>query len=656
MNNIDVMSVNALRVIGAEGVQKANSGHPGLPIGAAPMGYMLYKNHIRTATADMHWVNRDRFVLSAGHGCMMLYSLLHIFEYGVTIEDLTNFRQYKSRTSGHPEIHNIPGVDMSTGPLGAGIAGAVGFAMAEAHLAAIFNKPGFQIFDHYTYAIAGDGCLQEGVASEACSLAGTLKLGKLILLYDRNRITIEGDIDVAFDEDVAARFKAYGFSVFEVADGNTDLDSIDKAFVAAKADPKPSLIIVNTTIGYGVEGLQGTGGVHGSPIGAENIKKLKAKFGLDVDKDFFIPEETYAAAKQTNIKNAKIYADWCKMFEEYAKQYPELAKLYDTYLAGVPAGIFGDDFYAFDKDMATRQTSGELLNRLSAKLPQLIGGSADLAPSNLTVLKDRAYLSPENYGGSNIHYGIREYAMGVINNSLSSYGMGLIPFCATFFVFSDLLKHAVRLAALDSIKSIFVMTHDSIGVGEDGPTHQPVEQFAAFRAMPNTYLWRPADGRENAAAYEFALTTDAPSVLALSRNSLPLLEKSGKEALKGGYIVYGEGTPELIIIATGAEVGLAINAAKGLETEGKNVRVVSMPCTEVFDMQSAEYKESVLPNSVRARLAVETGSSYGWAKYVGLDGETVCMDRFGMSAPCKFIYDECGFTVENVVNKAKTLI
>ena len=657
MKNIDQTSINTIRVLAAETINKANSGHPGLPLGAAPMAYTLFSKHYLNNPSDLKWDNRDRFVLSAGHGSALLYSLFHIFGYGVTMDDLKSFRQWGSRTPGHPEYGHTAGVETTTGPLGMGVANAVGMAMAEAHLSAVFNKPGYDIVDHYTYALCGDGCLEEGISSEACSLAGHLKLGKMILLYDKNNISIEGDTKDTFTEDVAKRFDAYGWQVIEVRDGNTDVDAIDAAISRAKAEKdKPTIIIVHTTIGYGCPPVAGTASCHGNPLGA-NISVLKKTLGVPEDKEFYVPEEVYENAKKSGKKALEAQTAWNAMFQEYKKEYPELAKLYKQYMSPVDKSIFDDPaFYEFEKGMASRQSSGIILNRLAEKLPQLMGGSADLAPSNNTLLKSREYFNYDNYAGSNIHYGIREFSMAAIANGMYLHG-GVIPFVATFFVFSDYLKHAIRLSALMKLPVIYVMTHDSIGVGEDGPTHEPIEQLAAARAIPQSYTWRPADGHEVAAAYEFALTADGPSVIALSRQNLPLFEETGKKALKGGYVLKDcDGTPDVILIGTGSEVDLCVKAYEQLKNEGIKARVVSMPCTELFDKQSDEYKQSVIPNEVRARIAVEAGCSFGWGKYVGLDGDTVTIDHFGASAPNGILFKEFGFTVENVVNKAKAVI
>lgn len=657
MNSIDNLTVNTIRVLSVEGINKANSGHPGLPMGAAPAAYVLWSRHYLNNPKDLKWDNRDRFVLSAGHGSMLQYVLLHLFGMGLTMEDIKSFRQWGAKTPGHPEYRHTAGVETTTGPLGMGVANAVGMAMAEAHLAAIFNKPGYPIVDHYTYVMTGDGCLEEGISAEASSLAGTLGLGKLILLYDRNCITIEGNTDTAFTEDVKKRYEAYGWQVLEVADGNADLDSIDAAIAAAKAEKsKPTMIICDTVIGYGCPAVEGSASCHGAPLGADNLKSLKENLGFDLDKEFYVDPAVYENCAKMGEKSAKAQADWQAMFDAYAKEYPGMAKLYAQYMGEIPTDIFDEEFYTFEKSMATRQSSGLVLNRLAAKLPQLMGGSADLAPSNNSLMKERDFFSKENYAGSNIHWGIREFAMAAAANGLYLHG-GVRPYVATFFVFSDYLKHAIRLSALMKAPVMYVLTHDSIGVGEDGPTHEPIEQLAAIRSIPDSYMWRPADSKETAAAYEFALTHSAPTIMAYTRQALPLYEGTGKAALKGGYVLEDcDGTPDVILIGTGSEVELCVQAKEKLAAEGKKVRVVSMPCMELFDEQTPEYRESVLPDAVRARVGVEAGCSFGWHKYVGLDGALVTIDHFGASAPAGTLFKEFGFTVENVVDKAKSVI
>lgn len=657
MINKDMLAINTIRILSAEGVQAANSGHPGLPLGAAPMAYTLFAKHMKHNPKDPKWDDRDRFILSAGHGSMLLYSLLHVFGYDISAEDLKNFRQWNSKTPGHPEYKHTPGVETTTGPLGQGIAMSVGFAMAETHLASVFNKPGFDIVDHYTYVLSGDGCLQEGVSGEACSLAGHLKLGKLILLYDRNQVTIEGSTDVAFTEDVKLRYQAYGWQVLEVADGNTDLAAIDSAIAEAKKEKdKPTLIVINTAIGYGCPAVQGNAKCHGAPLGDENIAAMKANLGWEYKDSFYIPKEVKDSMTALQQEGAAKQDEWNKLFAEYAKQYPDLAKLYKQYFAPAPASVFEDEsFWKFDKPLATRQSSGEIINRLAAKLPGFMGGSADLAPSNNTLMKGREYFSAEDRTGTNIHFGIREFAMAAIANGLTLHG-GLKVYCATFMVFSDYLKAALRLSAIMGLPVTYVLTHDSIGVGEDGPTHEPIEQLAMLRSIPGSYTFRPADSKETAAAYQVALTGGKPTAIALTRQTLPLYDETGKDALKGGYVLRDSKDAKVILIGTGSEVELCVKAADELAAKGVPARVVSMPCTELFEEQSAEYKESVLPSSITARVAVEAGTSFGWHKYVGLKGDTVTIDHFGASAPANILFKEFGFTVENVVAKALAVV
>lgn len=657
MSKIDKLAVNTIRVLSAEAIQKANSGHPGLPIGSAPLAYTLWSKHLKHNPKDSKWDNRDRFILSAGHASMLLYSLLHIFGYKVSMDDIKNFRQFGSLTPGHPEHGLTDGVEATSGPLGQGIAMAVGFAMAEAHLAAEFNKPKFNVVDHYTYALSGDGCLQEGVSGEASSLAGTLKLGKLIVLYDKNDITIEGNIDTAFDEDVKKRYKAYGWQVLEVEDGNEDMKGISAAIEEAKAEKeKPSLIIVKTAIAYGSP-KQGSEASHGSPLGQENIDAMKKNLGWEHKDPFFVPEEVKKhIAELCEVFEAE-ENQWKELFEKYSKAYPELAEKYKAYMSPVSESVFDEDYWTVeDKAVATRQSSGEIIGKLAKRIPNLMGGSADLAPANNSLMKEREFFSPSNRTGTNIHFGIREFAMAAICNGMALHG-GIVPYCATFLVFSDYMKGAIRMSALMELPVTYVLTHDSIGVGEDGATHEPIEHLSALRATPGVYMWRPADGHETAAAYKAAMTIKAPSAIALSRQPLPQFKETGKGALKGGYILKDGGDkPDVILIGTGSEVELCMAAAEELSKENISARVVSMPCMELFDEQDAAYKESVLPNSVRARVAVEAATSYGWAKYVGLDGGYVTIDHFGASAPAKVLFEKFGFTKEAVVTKAKEVI
>ena len=659
MSNIDNLSVNAIRVLSADAVQKANSGHPGLPLGAAAIGYELWANHMNHNPKNPSWENRDRFVLSGGHGSTLLYSLLHLFGYGLTLDDLKNFRQWGSKTPGHPEYGVTTGVEASTGPLGAGMAMAVGMAMAETHLAAKFNKEGYPVVDHYTYVLGGDGCMMEGINYEAFSLAGTLKLNKLIVLYDSNKISIEGNTDIAFTEDVPARFKAMGFKVLEVKDGN-DISEIGKAIEEAKENKEsPSFIKINTKIGFGSP-KEGSADVHGAPLGADNIIAMKKTLGWPSEEPFFIPDEVYENYKVKAENLAKKEEEWNKLFKDYCEKFPEMKTLWDEYKDETKAGKLLDDeaFWSHDeKADATRNLSGKVLNKLSAKLPTLFGGSADLAPSNKSYVNGAGDYSAENYAGRNVHFGVRELAMTGIGNGLVLHG--LKAYVSTFFVFSDYVKPMARLASLMEIPLTFILTHDSIGVGEDGPTHEPIEQLAEFRAMPNFNVFRPADATETIAAWYSAVTSkETPTALVLTRQNLPQLAGSSKEALKGGYVVADSSkeTPDAIIIASGSEVSLSIEAKEALAKEGVDVRVVSMPCMDIFEKQPQEYKEKVLPKSVRARVAVEALSEFGWGKYVGLDGKTVCLDRFGASAPAGVLFKEFGFTVDNVVKTVKEVI
>ncbi|MCI7540834.1 MAG: transketolase [Veillonellaceae bacterium] len=656
MSNIDTKCVNAIRVLAADAIQKANSGHPGLPLGSAPMAYELWANHMNHNPKNPKWANRDRFILSGGHGSTLLYSLLHFYGYGLTMDDMKEFRQLDSLTPGHPEYGHTVGVEATTGPLGAGMGMAVGMAMAEAHLAATFNKPGYDIVDHYTFALGGDGCMMEGISSEAFSLAGTLGLSKLIILYDSNRISIEGSTDIAFRENVQKRMEAFGFQTITVEDGN-DLEAIGKAIEEAKADKEhPSFITVKTEIGYGCPAKQGKASAHGEPLGVENVKALKENLGWpEPDKSFNIPDDVYAHYAELAKKGAAAEEAWNKLFADYAAKFPEAKALWDKFHAPVDAKalLSDEEFWAYeDKPQATRGLSGIMINRLKDKLPQLFGGSADLAPSNKTNMKDEGDFSKENYKGRNLHFGVREFAMTAIANGITLHG-GLRAYIATFFVFSDYTKPMARLAALMGLPVTYVFTHDSIGVGEDGPTHEPIEQLAMWRALPNVNTFRPADATETAAGWYLAITsTKTPTALVLTRQNLPQLPGSSKDALKGAYVVSEAKDPadmKGILIGTGSEVSLAIEAQKELAAQGIDVRVVSMPCQELFDAQSAAYKEDVLPHDVRARVAVEAAADLGWGKYVGLDGATVTMKGFGASAPAAKLFEKFGFTKENVV-------
>jgi transketolase len=660
MSNIDTMSVNAIRILSADSVQKANSGHPGLPLGAADMAYELWAKHMNHNPANPNWANRDRFVLSGGHGSMLLYSLLHLFGYGLTIEDLKQFRQDGSLTPGHPEYGHTVGIEATTGPLGAGMAMAVGMAMSEAHLASKFNKDGYPVVDHYTYVLGGDGCMMEGITSEAMSLAGTLGLGKLIVLYDSNKISIEGDTDIAFTEDVKKRFEAYGFQTLVVENGH-DLEEIGAAIEAAKADlSRPTMITIKTKIGYGSP-KEGMASAHGEPLGVDNIKSLRQQLGWPSETAFDVPQEIYDNYNAIAKKNAEVEQEWNQLFDRYSKEYPEMKKLWDQYHNKDAAKdlIDNEEFWAFeDKADATRNLSGQVINKIKDHLPNFIGGSADLSPSTKTLMKDEGSFSKDNYSGRNLHFGVRELAMAGIGNGMALHG-GLKAYVSTFFVFSDYLKPMARLAALMNLPLTYVLTHDSIGVGEDGPTHEPIEQLAMLRAMPNFTVYRPADATECIAAWYYAITSsETPTALVLSRQNLPQLKGSSKEALKGAYIIADSDkeTPDAIIIGTGSEVQLGVAAKEELLKEGIDVRVVSMPSMDVFEKQSDEYKESILPKNVRARVAVEALSYFGWDRYVGLDGAIVAMDSFGASAPANILFDKFGFTVDNVVKAVKGVL
>jgi transketolase len=656
MKPIEQRAITNIRFLAAEAVQKANSGHPGLPIGSAPMAFTLWKQ-MKHDPKDATWVGRDRFVLSAGHASMLEYSLLHLFGYGLPMEELKSFRQWGSKTPGHPEYAHTVGVETTSGPLGQGIATAVGMAMAEARLAAEFNREGYPVVDNYTYVLSGDGCLMEGVASEAASLAGHLGLGKLILFYDRNEITIEGNTSLAFTEDVGKRFEAYGWTVQNVADGE-DTEAIAKAIENAKADTKhPSLIIVRTEIAHGTPKAN-SAGAHGEPLGDDAIKAMREFYNWQ-EESFTVPADVSAYMAELQAGYSKQHADYNAMFEAYKKAYPELyTKWVAWHEKKLPAALKADArLWNASGAKATRAVSGEVLNIFAEYLPNLFGGSADLAPSNKTELKGKGFFGMENRAAANIHFGIREFAMAAICNGIQLYG-GFHAFCATFLVFTDYLKPALRLSALMHQPVVYVMTHDSIGVGEDGPTHQPIEHLAALRATPDVLVFRPADAKETAMSYIMAFEADKPSVLALTRQNLPQYAETGEGAYKGGYILKdaANGKPDVILMASGSEVEQLYQAADLLAADGITSRIVSMPCLDLFDDQDAAYKESVLPRSVRARVAVEAASAYSWDRYVGLDGETVCLDHYGASAPANILFKEFGFTAENIAKAAKASI
>ena len=661
MKKIDQLTVDTIRVLSADAVEKAKSGHPGLPLGAAPMAYTLWAKHMNHNPLNSKWQDRDRFVLSAGHGSILEYSLLHLFGYGLTMEDLKSFRQLGSLTPGHPEYGHTNGVEITTGPLGQGIANAVGMAIAETHLAAKFNTKEHAIVNHYTYAICGDGDNMEGVSGEAASLAGTLGLGKLIVMYDSNNITIEGSTDIAFSEDVAKRYDAYGWQVLHVEDGN-DMEAISNAIETAKLElNKPSLIEIKTIIGFGCAKKQGTSNAHGEPLGESNIVDMKKCLGWNLE-PFTISNEVINHMENVKSELAKKEEIWNELYAAYSKKNPELAKEYDMWQSGkltvdllkVP------EMWKFEGKAATRNSSGEIINILANHIPNLIGGSADLAPSNKTYMKGKGDFSKEDRTGTNLHFGVREHAMAAIANGIYVHG-GLKPFVSTFFVFSDYMKGAMRLSALMNLPVIYVLTHDSIAVGEDGPTHEPIEHLASLRSLPNFSVFRPADSKETAYGWYAAMTSKTtPTALILTRQNLPLYAETSVEALKGAYVLktYEEQgkNPDIILMASGSEVEFIYEGAKLLNDQGIKARVVSMPCIDIFEAQSKEYKEYILPSNVRTRLAVEAGASFGWHKYVGLDGDTICIDRFGASAPADALFKEFGFTTENVVAKALTLL
>lgn len=648
----------------ADAVQKANSGHPGTAMALAPMGHLLWSQYLNYNPKNPHWANRDRFILSAGHACILQYSFLYLTGYDLSLDDIKNFRQLHSKTAGHPEYGLCPGVDVTTGPLGQGFANGVGFAIAQKHLAGRYNKPGFDLFNYHIYAICSDGDMMEGVTSEAASLAGHLELGNIIYLYDDNHISIEGNTDISFNEDVNKRFEAYGWHVQFVSDVN-DVNALSQAIVNAKAETqKPSLIRVRSLIAYGSPNKSGTAGSHGSPLGADEIKLVKKFFGFDPEKSFEVSDEVLKYYHEKGAKGAGTEKKWNDLYAAYKEKFPELAAEYETFSADqLPKG-WKDKLPVFkgsDPKMATRQASGKVLNAIAGSFPNLIGGAADLAPSTETNLKEYDSFTSENRNGRNFHFGIREHAMGSALNGMA-LTKGVIPFGATFLMFSEYMRPPIRLAAIMKIAPIFVYTHDSIGLGEDGTTHQPIEQLASLRSIPNITVIRPADANETSHAWRVAMEhKTGPTVLVFTRQGLPILDqdKYGKaENLeKGAYVLSDSGkTPEVILIATGSEVALIMQAQEKLTAEGISSRVVSMPSWELFEKQSAAYKESVLPKAIKKRLAVEMASPLGWHKYVTDEGDTLCMTTFGESAPAEDLYKFFGFTVDNVVKKAKALL
>ncbi|MEH2291368.1 transketolase [Nostoc sp.] len=663
--SVEELAINSIRFLAVDAVEKAKSGHPGLPMGAAPMAFVLWDRFMKFNPKNPKWFNRDRFVLSAGHGSMLQYALLYLTGYdSVSIEDIKQFRQWESKTPGHPENFMTPGVEVTTGPLGQGIANAVGLAIAEAHLAAKFNKPDAKIVDHYTYVIVGDGCNMEGISGEAASFAGHLGLGKLIALYDDNHISIDGSTDVAFTEDVSKRFEAYGWHVQHVEDGNTDLEAIAKAIEAAKAvTDKPSFIKVTTIIGYGSPNKANTAGVHGAALGGDEIALTRKNLGWEYE-PFVVPEEALNHTRKAVERGAGYEDEWNKTFADYKAKYAQEAADFERYISSkLPDGWDKvlPTYTPEDKGLPTRKHSENCLNKLAGVLPELIGGSADLTHSNLTEVKGKGDFQKGQYENPNIHFGVREHGMGAICNGIALHSSGLIPYGATFLIFTDYMRAAIRLSALSQAGSIWVMTHDSIGQGEDGPTHQPIETLASLRAIPNLLVFRPADGNETSGAYKIAIEKskqNAPSLLAFTRQNVPNLAGTSVEGVaKGGYtVVDSEGTPDIILIGTGSELSLAVGAAEKLKAEGKKVRVVSLPSWELFEAQDAAYKESILPKAVTKRLSVEAAASFGWHKYVGTEGDTVSIDRFGASAPGNVCLEKFGFSVDNVLAKAKQLL
>ena len=656
-------SINAIRFLAIDGVEKANSGHPGLPMGCAPMTYVMWNETMKHSPSNPTWFDRDRFVLSAGHGSMLHYAMLHLTGYeSVPVEELKQFRQWGSKTPGHPENFVTKGIEVTTGPLGQGIANAVGLALAEKHLAARFNKPDCEVVDHYTYCIMGDGCNMEGISNEACSLAGHWGLGKLIAFYDDNSISIDGHTDISFTEDVSARYEALGWHTIHVKDGNTDLDAIRKAIDEAKAvTDKPTLIKVTTLIGYGSPNKANSHAVHGAALGGDEVEATRKNLGWDLP-PFEVPSEVYENMNSCITRGKQSEAAWNDKWAAYQSKYPEEAKelaaiMTREFEAGWESAL--PSYTPEDKGIATRLHSQTMLNALAPVIPGLIGGSADLAPSNMTLMKMFGDFQKDSAEERNVRFGVREQAMGAIGNGIGLHSPGFVPYTATFFIFTDYMRSSMRMAALSEVPHIFVMTHDSIGLGEDGPTHQPIEHLASFRAMPNMLMFRPADGNETAGAYMAAIQQKGtPSTLALSRQGMPNLALSSKEkVLLGAYPVHGaEGTPDVIIMATGSEVQYAIEAAERIEGSGKKVRVVSMPCWELFEEQSAEYKESVLPAGVTARVSVEAGSTFGWGKYVGDAGKSIGVDTFGASAPGPTLYEKFGITTDAVVAAAEEVM
>lgn len=661
ISTIEQLAINTIRALAIDAVQKANSGHPGMPLGCAPIAYLLYYKMMKHNPQNPKWINRDRFILSAGHGSMLLYSILHLSGYDISIEDIKNFRQWNSKTPGHPEFGHTPGVETTTGPLGQGFATAIGMAVARDYLASLFNKDGFQLIDHFIYGICSDGDLMEGISHEAASFAGHHKLGKLIFFYDDNGISIDGKTNITYSDDVQKRFESYNWNVLRVNDVNNFSELETAAQQAKNSSDKPTLIITKTHIGFGSPNKQDTSAAHGAPLGVDEVKLTKKNLGWNYDEDFFVPAEVYehfAGIKQCGNEAEE---NWNKLFKSYKEKYPKEAKLFEDIFNYNFGKQWEEKIPVFSEPMATRAASGKVLNSIANDLPTLIGGSADLAESNNTTLKEYKSFSAQNRNGRNIHFGVREHAMGAIVNGIALYG-GMIPYAATFLIFSDYLKPALRLSALMKLKTIFVFTHDSIGLGEDGPTHQPIEQLASLRAIPNVTVIRPADANETAEAWKFAIEhKNGPVVLALTRQKVPCYDRtklSSAEMLQKGAYVLKENSdnPDIILIASGSEVELILKASEKLEEENIKVRVVSFPSWEIFENQPDDYKEKIFPPNAKARLAVEAGVKQGWEKYIGENGDIICMNSFGASAPDKVLFEKFGFTVENIITKAKKLL
>lgn len=655
--------INTIRFLGVDAVQAANSGHPGIVMGCAPVAFLLFSKIMKHNPANQHWYNRDRFILSAGHGSMLLYSVLHLSGYDVSLDDLKNFRQWESITPGHPEYGLTPGVETTTGPLGQGFSNAVGMAAAEAFMKEKFNKEDTQLIDHKVYVLASDGDIMEGITHETSSFAGHNKLNDLIVFYDNNNITIDGKVSLAMSEDVAKRYEAYGWYVQRVKDVN-DLDVLEKAIQNAQDSDKPNLIILDTHIGYGSPNKQDTADVHGSPLGEEEIAITKKNLGWDGAEPFHIPKEVYDYFTEVKENGEISEAEWNVKLDNFSKKYPMEAKLFKEVMAGDFGSNWKDELPKFEnygEKIATRKASGKVINAIASQLPTMIGGSADLTGSNSTLMNDAGVFSADDHSGRYVHYGIREHAMAGILNGMCLYG-GVVPFGGTFLVFSDYMRPSIRLASLSGLRPIYVFTHDSIGLGEDGPTHQPVEHLSALRAVPGLKVVRPADANETSYAWQLALEhKGSPVALVLTRQKLPIINRSkyayAEGTLKGAYVISdSEGEPEVILIATGSEVSICLEAADKLKEKAINCRVVSMPSWEVFDEQSGEYKEKVLPSSVKAKLSVETGVKHGWQKYVGESGDSVSLDRFGASAPYTKLYEEFGFLPENIAQKAEKLV